>query len=216
MRNGNRKWLLFFCACMIGAEAAAPQEVLDRIVARVEADVILLSEVRALSRYQQLVDGKAESDAQIVDRLVDQWIVRNEAQTARFPWPIDAEITRGVERVQSSFGSAEQYAAHRKQCGLNDEDVRRMVAAQLYLTNYLDSRFRSSIQIDAKQVEDFYQTAVVARAKARNQTPPSLEASREYIQQALMQREINEQSERWLKESHARLHVEKFLDTGAK
>src|SRR6516225_8324431 len=81
------------------------QEVIDRVVARVEGDVILLSEVRALSQYQQLVDGKAESDAQILDRLVDQWLVRNEADTAHFPHPTDSEITRGVEQVQSSFAS---------------------------------------------------------------------------------------------------------------
>ena len=195
---------------------APAQELVDRMVARVEGDVILLSEVRALSRYQQLVEGEAESDAEILDRLIDQWIVRNEAETARFPHPTDAEITRGVERVQESFASPEQYAQHRKQSGLSDAEVRSMVASQLFLTDYLDSRFRSSVQVDPKQIEEFYQTAVLARAKARNQTPPTLEASKEYIQQALVQREINEQTERWLKESHTRLHVEKFLSQDAK
>src|SRR5215467_10967018 len=58
------------------------QEVIDRIVARVENDVILLSDVRLLARYQLLVDGKSESDAEILDRLIDQWIVRTEATVA--------------------------------------------------------------------------------------------------------------------------------------
>ena len=40
----------------------ASQEIVDRIAARVENDIILLSEVRTLSRYQMLVDGKSESD----------------------------------------------------------------------------------------------------------------------------------------------------------
>jgi hypothetical protein len=65
-------------------------------------------------------------------------------------------------------------------------------------------------------VEDFYQNAVVPRAKARNQAPPALDASRDYIQEALVQRGINEQADRWLKESRARLHVEKLLSEGAK
>lgn len=217
--RGNRVFVLLGALLMLLLRPAGglrAQEVVDRIVARVEGDVILLSEVRALSRYQQLVDGNAESDAQILDRLIDQWIVRNEAETARFPHPTDSEITRGVERVQSSFASPEEYVEHRKQCDLSDADVRSLVAAQLYLTDYLDSRFRSSVQIDPKQIEEFYRTAVVARAKARKQKPPTLEASQEYIQQALVQREINEQTERWLKESHSRLHVEKLLDAGSK
>jgi hypothetical protein len=194
---------------------ARGQELLDQIAARVETDIILLSEVRTLSRYQILVDGKAESDAAILDRLVDQWIVRTEADTARFPRPADVEIARGVEHLQASFTSPEEYQARKKQSGLSDKEIERMLARQLYLSNYLDSRFRPAVQVTPKQVEEFYQEVVVPRAKARNQAPPSLDASREYIQAALVQRGINEQSEIWLKESRGRLHVEKFLkETG--
>src|SRR5216684_7854298 len=166
---------------------ARGQELLDQIAARVEKDIILLSEVRTLSRYQILVDGKAESDAAILDRLIDQWIVRNEADTARFPHPADVEIAHGVEHLEASFASQEEYRARKKQAGLGDTEIQRMVAEQLYLSNYLDSRFRPAVQVDAKQVEDFYQQAVVPRAKARNQAPPPLDASREYIQEALVQ-----------------------------
>jgi hypothetical protein len=192
------------------------QEVLDQIAARVEGDVILLSEVRTLSKYQMLVDGKAESDAAILDRLIDQWIVRSEADTARFPHPADVEIAHGVEHLQASFASPEEYETRKIQSGLSDKEIRRMVAEQLYLSNYLDSRFRPAVQVDAKQVEEFYQQAVVPRAKARNQAPPPLDASREYIQEALVQRGVNEQAEVWLKESRARLHVQKFLKGNGK
>jgi hypothetical protein len=194
---------------------ARSQEVLDQIAARVESDIILLSEVRALSCYQLLVDGKAESDSAILDRLIDQWIVRNEADTARFPHPAEVEIAHGVEHLETSFASPEEYHARKKQSGLSDKEIQRIVGQQLYLSNYLDSRFRPAVQVSAKQVEDFYQQAVVPRAKARNQVPPALDASREYIQEALVQRGINEQADIWLKESRSRLHIETFLkETG--
>ncbi len=200
----------------LAATCAQSQELLDQIAARVESDIILLSEVRTLSRYQMLVDGKAETDTAILDRLIDQWIVRNEADTARFPHPTDVEIAHGVEHLQASFASPDEYQARKKQSGLSDKEIQHAVAEQLYLSNYLDSRFRPAVQVDAKQVEDFYQQAVVPRAKARNQAPPPLDASREYIQEALVQRGINEQAEVWLKESRARLHVEKFLKDSGK
>jgi hypothetical protein len=200
----------------LAATCLRSQELLDQIAARVEGEVILLSEVRTLSRYQTLVDGKAESDAEILDRLIDQWIVRNEADSARFPHAAEVEIAHGVEHLEASFASPEEYQARKKQSGLSDKEIQRMVAEQLYLSNYLDSRFRPAVQVDAKQVEDFYQQAVVPRAKARNQAPPPLDASREYIQEALVQRGINEQAEVWLKESRARLHVEKFLNENGK
>ena len=198
------------------APGLGEQEVVDRIVARLENDVILLSDIRALSRYQQLVDGKSETDGQILDRLIDQWIVRTEAEVSRQSQPSDAEIERNLSRLRNSFASEQEYEARKKQAGLSDRDVRAMVASQLYLSNYLDSRFRPGVQIDPKAIEVFYQKSVVPRAKARGQEPPSLEASRDAIEEALVENGINEQADQWLKESRQRLRIEKLLEEGAK
>ena len=198
------------CAQTFAGQLAA-QEIIDRIAARIENDVILLSDIRELSRYQQLVEGKAEPDEQLLDRLIDQWIVRSEAEASRFPQPSDADINREMERLQKSFATPEEYESRKKQSGLSEAEVRRMMTSQLYLSNYLDSRFRPSVQIDEKTIEDFYQNGVIPRAQARGQAPPTLEASRDLIQEALVQRGINEQADRWLKESRARLHVDKLL-----
>ena len=207
-----------FAFALVAATSATllAQEVVDRIVARIENDIILLSNVQELARYQQLVEGKAESDAQILDRLIDQWIVRSEADTAQFPRPSDADVAAGVERVQKSFTTPAEYETRKKQVGLTDPEIKNMVAAQLYLGNYLDSRFRPSVKVEPKDVEDFYEKAVVPRAQARGQAPPSLETARDYIHEALVQRGINEQTDRWLSESRGRLHVDKFLDEASK
>ena len=195
----------------ISRGSLATQQVVDRIVARVENDVILLSDVRALGRYQQFLDGKAESDDQILDRLIDQWIVRTEADASHSPHSSEADIDRGLSRVRNSFATEQEYQAGMKQAGLSEQDLRAMVASQVYLGNYLDSRFRAAVRIDPKQVEDFYQTSVVPRAKARGQEPPTLDAARDSIQEALIQNGINQQAEQWLKESRLRLHIEKSL-----
>lgn len=203
--------ILLAAVMAIPPGSLAAQEVVDRIVARVENDVILLSDVRALARYQQFLDGQRETDEQILDRLIDQWIVRTEAEASHSAQPSEADIDRGLSRVRDSFRSDEEYQARMKQAGLSEQDVRAMVASQLYLSNYLDSRFRAAVHIDPKEVEDFYQTAVVPRAKARGQEPPSLDAARDSIQEALVQNGINQQAEKWLKESRLRLHLEKSL-----
>jgi parvulin-like peptidyl-prolyl isomerase len=214
----RRARIIGFAFTLVAAMSATllAQEVVDRIVARIENDIILLSNVQELARYQQLVEGKAESDAQILDRLIDQWIVRSEADTAQFPRPSDADVAAGVERVQKSFTTSAEYETRKKQVGLTDTEIKNMVAAQLYLGNYLDSRFRPSVKVEPKDVEDFYEKAVVPRAQARGQAPPSLDTARDYIHEALVQRSINEQTDRWLSESRGRLHVDKFLDEGSK
>jgi hypothetical protein len=210
-----RKWIttaamfigLLPVLCRISA-----QEVVDRIVARVETDIILLSDVRQLNRYQVFLDGKAQSDADILNHLIDQWIVRSEASVARFPQPSDEDVNRSIERLKRSFSSPEEFQERQKNSGITDDEIRRFVGAQLYLSNYLDSRFRPAIQIDEKTIEDFYKTRVVPRAESRGQTPPTLENARDFIQEALVQRAINEQADRWLKESRSRVRFEIMLD----
>lgn len=188
------------------------QELLDRIAARVDNDVILLSDVRLLSRYQLLVEGKAESDSAILDRLIDQWIVRNEANVARTPQPSDSDVDRAVQRLIQGFSSKEDFDARRKLAGLTEADVRRITADQLFLNSYLDSRFRPTVQVSEQAIQDFYKNALLPRAQARGTTPPTLDAAHDYIQEALIQRGINEQADRWLKESHGRIRVTKMLE----
>ena len=208
--------LLSTLLMVVASLGLGSQELVDRVVARVENDVILLSDVRVLSRYQQFVDGESESDDQILDRLIDQWIVRTEAEVARSPRPSEADIEKSLNRLRSSFPSAQEYERRKQQAGLSEQEISAMAAAELYLSNYLDSRFRPAVQIEPQAIEDFYRNAVIPRAKARGQEPPTLEAARDFILEALVQQGINEQAERWLKESRQRLHLENLLAAGAK
>ncbi|MBZ5527841.1 MAG: hypothetical protein LAN71_08080 [Acidobacteriia bacterium] len=191
--------------------AGRPQRVLDRIAARVEDDVILYSEIRDLAAFQQLAGGKRETDAQLLDRLIDQWIVRSEAEASHYPRPSEAEIDRELESWKKGFSSEAILAQLLADAGWSLADLRGMLAAQLYLTGYLDSRFRPSVQLPPGAVEEFYQASIVSAAQARKETPPPLESVRDSIQEALVQKGINELADRWLKERRERLHVEKEL-----
>jgi hypothetical protein len=201
---------------LLTCEPAAAQKIVDQMVARVENYIILQSDVLELKQYQIFTDGKPETDEQILSRLIDQWIVRNEATLSLFPQPSKEDVERSVERLKRSFSSPEEYEDRKKQSGLSDEDITRLVRSQLFLSNYLDSRFRPTIQIDDKAIEQFYKTRVVPRAEARKQTPPTLDAARDFIQEALVQRAINQEADKWLKESRNRIHVQTFEDEAAK
>lgn len=198
--------------CLLTGPVLFAQELVDRIVARIENDVILLSDVRLLSHYQLLVEGKAESDSEILDRLIDQWVVRNEANIARTPKSSDTDIDRAIQRLVRGFSTPQDYEARRKLAGLSEADVRKVTADQLFLNSYLDSRFRPTVHVDEQAVQDFYNNALLPRAQARGTAPPTLEAAHDYIQDALIQRGIDQQAERWLQESHARVRITKMLD----
>jgi parvulin-like peptidyl-prolyl isomerase len=208
----RRAYIFALCLALLAHAAAARlQEVVDRIAARVENDIILLSDVRNLAAYQLLVQGKKEPDAQLLDRLIDQWIVHTEAEASGYGRPSREEVDAEIERLRTENSDGKSLDLRLKESGLSEAELRRMVEAQIFLTGYLDSRFRPAVQVDAKAVEEYYQNTVLQLAREKGESPPSLESSRAQIRELLIQRGINEQADRWLKERRIRLHVEKVL-----
>ena len=184
------------------------QQVVDRIVARVEDDIILLSEVRELGRYQHLVEGQATSEARLLDQLIDQWIVTSEAATAHYPHPSEADLDGALERLEKQLGGADAYRGRLREAGLPGAAVRRLVERQMYLTRYLDYKFRPAVQVDAAAIEKYYREELVPALAGKGQGAPPLEAVQDQIRELLTERGINEQAARWLEERRSGLKVE--------
>ncbi len=106
-------WILLLgvASPAIAGQAAQeqPGRVVDRIVARIEGDIILLSQVRELGAFQRLVEGKSESDDGLLAELIEQWIVQTEATESRFPEPAQSEVDRELARLAAQFPTAEAY-----------------------------------------------------------------------------------------------------------
>jgi hypothetical protein len=183
------------------------QLVVDRIVARIEDDIITLSEVRELGRYQQLVEGRARSDDRLLAELIDQWIVNSEAAAARFPRPIEAEVNRELDGLEKQFASPEAYRARLQELGLSAA-VRRIVERQLYLVRYLDYKFRPAAQVDGEAIEKYYREQLTPQLTAAGQTVPPLESVEDEIRELLTERQIGERTSRWLDETRSRLKIE--------
>ncbi len=209
--RGAITWLALF----LGQAGLLPaQQVVDRIVARVEDDIITLSEVRELGRYQQLVQGRSDSDDRLLAQLINQWIVKTEATAARFPRPIEAEVNRELERLEKQFPSTEAYRARLRELGLSSAAVRRLVERQLYLARYLDYKFRPAAQVEAAAIEKYYREELVPALAARGQAAPPLENVQDQIRELLVERDISARADRWLEETRSRLKIE--LETPGK
>lgn len=184
------------------------QQVVDRIVARIEDDIITLSEVRELGRYQQLVQGREGSDDRLLAELIDQWVVNSEATAARFPRPIEAEVDRELDGLGKQFASPEAYRARLRELGLSAAAVRPIVERQLYLMRYLDYKFRPAAQVDAAAIEKYYREQLTPQLTAAGQTVPPLEGVEDEIRELLTERQIGERTSRWLDETRSRLKIE--------
>ena len=207
-----RRTITFLLLCMglasSTARTAPPQEVIDRIVALVEGDIITLSEMRELGRFQKLVEGSAASDSRLLTQLIEQWIVNSEATAAGFPRPAESEVNRALESLEKQVATSGGFRDRLGELGLSATALRRLVEQQLYLARYLDYKFRPVAQVDRHAIETYYREQFVPPLVARGQAAPPLETMQDQIRELLIQREITERAARWLEEAKSRLKIE--------
>jgi parvulin-like peptidyl-prolyl isomerase len=201
------------CAAAFPAIAVRPAQaqsgrVVDRIVARIEGDIILLSQVRELGAFQQLIEGRAESDDRLLAEIIDQWIVQTEATESRFAQPAQSEVDRELARLIAQFPSPEAYAAKLRELGLSAAQVRELLARQIYVERYLDYKFRPLVQIQSADIENYYQKELLPELAKKNQPAPRLGDVEGEIRELLTQRGITALATKWLDETKSRLKIE--------
>jgi parvulin-like peptidyl-prolyl isomerase len=189
--------------------------VVDRIVARIEDDIILLSQVRELGAFQNLVEGHAEGDDRLLAELIEQWMVQTEATASYFPQPAQSEVDREMTRLQSQFASPEAYAARLRELGLTDSEARELLTRQIYIERYLDYKFRPTVQVEANDIEAYYQKELSPELARKNQPAPPLPDVEGQIREVLTQRGISDRTAKWLDDTKSRLKIEVSLPGAA-
>jgi len=212
---------IFLCAMFLAA-AGAPQtfgasaqpqsaRVVDRIVAHIEEDIILQSQVRELGAFQQLIEGHAESDDKLLDELIEQWVVETEAAAAHFPQPAQSEVDRELARIAVQFASPEKYAARLNELGISATQVSQMLSRQIYDERYVDYKFRPSVQVEAADIDKYYKQELLPELAKKNQPAPAPASVEEQIRELLIQRGISDLTVKWLDDTKSRLKIE--MDT---
>ncbi len=204
-------WVWIALAVSAAPVAAQTGRVVDRIVARIEGDILLLSQVRELGAFQQLIEGRAESDDRLLAELIEQWMVQTEATVSHFPQPAQLEVDRELARLAAQFASPEAYAAKLHELGLSAAQARQLLARQIYVERYLDYKFRPSVQIESTGIETYYQKELLPELVKKNQPAPRLADVEGQIRELLTQRAITGLSTSWLDETKSRLRIEVTL-----
>jgi hypothetical protein len=199
---------LHFLVAPVHGTPQASAQTIDGIAARIDTDVITDSEVRELADFQDLVDGSSKPRAELIRELSDQWIVRGEAETARFPHPSDKDVDNAYAELVKQIGSADELAKRSAAVGLSQDAIRRQLEAQLYLSRFLDFRFRPAAEVDDAAVRKYYTDEFAQPLKARGEAVPPLEKVQETIREVLVQREINDRANQWLDDTRARLEID--------
>jgi hypothetical protein len=199
---------IFAVISVAGSSVARAQQVVDRIIARIEDDVLLQSDLRELGEFQQLQGTKVEPDSTRLDELIDQWVIEHEGQAAQFPQPSDADVNASVDQLKKNLGGEDVFQKRLKETGLSAASVKRILGRILFYSRYLDYKFRTAAQIDTAAEDKYFNTEFAEQLKARGEKIPLIDSIRPQIHELLVQEDISKRAAEWLTESRSQLKIE--------
>jgi predicted transcriptional regulator len=129
--------------------------------------------------------------------------------SSKFRQPSQEAADRAFAQVTSKFASPQDLQAQLSRLGLTESDARRMVTEELYLSSFLDFKFRPAAQVTPDEMQSYYQDTLVPELKSRGEPPPPFASVEEQVREVLTQKAIDQRTQQWLEETRARLQIER-------
>jgi hypothetical protein len=198
---------------LLATTALAVQgEIIDRIAAIVEREVITTSEIDQMEilRFFPQVAGESR-DAfrqRILDLLIAQALRLRDVE--RFGAPnvppdsIEARLGQIVERFPSEEAFLEAAAATE----LTIQEIRALIRRQLQVEIYIEERFAPTIFISLEEIERYYQTTWLPQRRERGLPVIPLVEVREEIRTLMRGERLQSEIRRWTEQLRERANVD--------
>jgi hypothetical protein len=208
--------LLMTVLLIVPARAAA--EVIDRIIATVNGHVILQSDWDEALCYEALLTNRTlaqitEDDRRaVLDRLIDQELLREQMNSADFAHATDAEVSDRVADARKLYpqaSSAEAWQSLLTQFHLTEKDLLAHIRQQIDVMRLVDARLRPAVEIDSKSVEAYYREQFVPKLRQAGATEVPLAEVSAKIRELLTQQKVSEMLVSWLQtlRSEGQVHI---------
>jgi hypothetical protein len=148
-------------ALVLALTTVVAAETIDRVLAVVAGQLILLSDVNAV-RDLGIVNVRVDSPdptGEVLDRLIDRELMLAEVDRYAPPEPDQAAIDRDVDIVRGRFPSEKAFNDAMTRSGYDLAHLREIVRQNLRLRAYLDQRFTTATDSDPRrrqtQIDDW-------------------------------------------------------------
>ena len=139
------------------APPPAQANVLDRMVAVVNSDVVTLSDLRA-ARYLKLIPGAdAMTDGQLIDALIERRLMVAEVGKYTAAEPPAADVSARRKSWEATLLRGTTTSAALASVGMRDAALTAWFRDDLRLSAYLDQRFTAAAQPTRQQAQAYFQ-----------------------------------------------------------
>ena len=159
-KRGTRLGLAVLAATFVVQSAVRAAEVIDRILAVVSGEVIMLSDARAATRFGLIdVPGSADDPVRAaMNALVDRHLQLLEVNRYLPPEPPASAIDEQFAAIRGRFQSDDAFRAALAECGISEAQLRARVRDNLRIVSYRAQRFAAALQPSDEDLLRYYRS----------------------------------------------------------
>jgi hypothetical protein len=224
-----------FCCLVLGAvlsagaaqKAAAPApanlpapglepRLRDRVMAVVDEDPILASEVERAVALGLVPPKPGEADAtfrrRILDDLIEQRLRFHEIDRYGFEQvPVDM-IEKNVADIRARFPNEEAFRKTLRDLGVTQQALRQLVARQLMVLTHVEEQLGPRVFVSLDDITKYYRNVLTPEMQKQKQPVPPLDDVREQIRTVLKEQRLNEELDKWTEELRRKADIHVYFD----
>jgi peptidyl-prolyl cis-trans isomerase SurA len=211
-------------AAEVTPAAVAQRVPLDSVVAIVNGDLILESDLdaeRRMMAFQPYRDQTAATREQLIDRLIDRDLMLQQMKLQPEPPITDAQVATELAALRKGIPECatyhcdtnagwEKFAADQ---GFTLDELRERWRRRMEVLQFIEQRFRMGIRIAQPTIDDYYIKTLTPAYQKQNAPPPAEASVADKIQEILLQQQVNNLLDEWLKALRAQGSV-RMLEPG--
>jgi peptidyl-prolyl cis-trans isomerase SurA len=205
--------------------AAATTAVLDRVVADVDGQAILASDVDDEMRFSALQPGVEPAEDNTPQRALHRVIDRTLIDQQRALQPgvavvSQTDVDQAMEELRKQISAATKtdcesdagWTAFLTEHGFTPAEVEERTRERLAILKFVDVRFGVVVQVSNADVRNYYDRVLTPELKQSHQPLPDFRTVAPRIREILRQRQVSNLIDEWLKTLRAEGHVQ-ILDS---
>jgi peptidyl-prolyl cis-trans isomerase SurA len=207
-------------ALVLMAAVVCRAQIIDRMVAVVNRQVILQSDVEQAARVEFLLDGKPldqlTAPATLQDareRLIDQALLQQQMVTTAQLDPTPEELAARLRDIRAQIAGAatdEKWYAMLAAYGVTEHDVEDQIVSQIRVLRFVDLRFRGLVRVDKTAIATYYQDVLVPELHKQGADVPPVDKVSSKISQILAEQRVNGLLNEWLQTLRSQTHIAKM------
>ena len=189
--------VLLVALALFGAAGPLRAEVIDRILAVVDTQIVTLSDARAALRFALVPeDVSADPIAAVLQRLIDRRLMLAEVDRYAPPEPTPAAVDAAVAVIERRFKDTLEMEIALNQSAMSREELRRYVRDSLRLETYFQQRFSTVVQPSEDEILRYYREHAADFTVSGKLQP--LEAARESVRTAVIREQRDVLVRQWV------------------